>query len=430
MDRGFSNRRAPIAWWLCLIGVAGVAMSDEPPMLRIIHAQTNFDPEPVPTIQSKLEPESAIASPSSEPTAEPKGAEEISPLTLSPSVASPPQELTIQNDGPRACVLLHNGNVVYGTAHQRGEFVVIRRESGVEIQLSRNDVACWANSIHDLYKFRVDNRRDSSVATRLNEIRWCLRYDLFGLAAAELVEVYSVDPSNGEARKLENRLRRAAEVAMRQPSNPSTSNQDFKAASTDVAPPSPMVQAIVDSSEHIRDFSRYVQPLLINRCGQCHSHTSEQAWQLNTPSIGQRATSRMTRQNLTATLGFVDLDSPLDSELLQKSTTAHGDEPAGNDARRSAAAATLLHWIASIEATVPRLQLDQPKSDSLGQYASPISSEEIGPSELPKSELGEATVNPRTDDVTSDPKPSRLPKISNPFDPELFNRKYLVEKDH
>ena len=83
----------------------------------------------------------------------------------------------------QACVLLKNDNVLFGRARQLGEFVMVTTAAGGEVRLPRMSVACWAESIRDLYQFRVDQRGKPNLSSHLHDARWCVRYDLYDLAA-------------------------------------------------------------------------------------------------------------------------------------------------------------------------------------------------------------------------------------------------------
>jgi len=356
----------------------------------------------------------------------------------------------------RPCVLLKNGNVLLGTATQVGEFVVVTREDHCEIKLSRKDVACWADSVRNLYTYRVNQRSKNDpnalLRARINDIRWCLQYNLLDIAALELIEVYAVAPDHREAHRLEKRLRDTAnrlETAGAEPDEEDlvepqqAAKEDFASAHA-----SKVYDAVVQSADGLSDFARYVQPLLINHCGQCHNHfnaSSDRTWRLTTPPTGQRATARMTKENLKVTLAHIDLNSPTESKLLTRAEVAHGNEQTGSDPqlpanRRAATADTLRKWIASIGRAAGDPRVVEPQdvvmdTRSLGQFTS---SSYTPQGDAPQDHVpDQAGTQPRwqtqvdgiDDDANADKQrqPARLPSIGNPFDPELFNRKYATD---
>ena len=131
--------------------------------------------------------------------------------------AEPPVPGAAAAPRDRPCVLMVNQNVLFGTAQQRGEYVIVRRDDESEIQLKRKDVACWAKSIRGLYQFRIDHQYKAGVATHLENARWCLRYDLLDLATQELQSAYAIAPGHPEVDRLEQQLSRAAEIMVAGP---------------------------------------------------------------------------------------------------------------------------------------------------------------------------------------------------------------------
>jgi hypothetical protein len=318
-------------------------------------------------------------------------------------------------------VLLHNDNVLFGAASQLGEYVIVRRGAGNEIRLPRQQVACWADSLRDLYRYRVDHRENRDLASLLKDARWCIRYDLFDLARQEISSVFALDPINQEAQRLASQIERI------------------------VSPPRPKIRSQLETSVQsvtyqdpqgdlggvdlvgLRGFASGVQPMLVNRCGRCHSHTSGRTWILLTPSPGARATARMTRENIAASLRFIDPHTPHNSQLLIKAVTPHGGGPAPLNVRQSKAIEALQNWVSAVTAT---LASRQPARENRSPGVEPSS--------------GQSSAQPSFEswlvdrDATADPvgyvngavqtdTPARLPQVDNPFDPALFNRRYHPE---
>ncbi|EMI16362.1 putative secreted protein [Rhodopirellula maiorica SM1] len=400
----FPNRHVIAAVLLALWGGNQFASSDQPsapmatpsPMLRIVNARTNFQTESVP-----------VANPVEPTVDENHFKNDVNP--------SPPASFPTAESQP--CVLLNNGNVLWGTVTQLGPWIMVSRDGVSEVQLARKDVACWGNSIRDLYQYRIDRRGTGSLASRLEDARWCLRYDLYDLAAKELVDIYAIAPDHPEAKRIEQRLRSTAlaeeDVADVEPTEPAIDDVPND-------PSKAWIPAALASSDRVRDFARFVQPLMINRCAQCHSHDTERKWQLMTPSIGSRPSARMTHDNLKAAFEFLDMQSPMTSEMLVKAQTPHGDEPRGVDARRQTMAATIQKWVESVHANVAPAKSVPTQVPPLGQFFAP---EEAIPMPV-IAEPQEAEV-PAAKPATS-ARPARLPDIGNPFDPELFNRRFAT----
>lgn len=369
------------------------------------------------------------------------------------ATASPAEPVVREKSEDRPCVLLNNDNVLYGVAEQIGEFVIVRSGQAGEIQLSRSAVACWADSIRNLYRYRVDHRSNGDVAVHLRDARWCLRYDLYDLAAAEIRLARQIDPNNSQADLIEDQLRR--QVAA--PSAPSMTN----VASQSVGLQKEPVSDPVDPAT-LRRFASHIQPMLINRCGSCHQSTTlsaENGWAMTLPARGSRASAEMTHANLASTLEYLDLDVPEVSRLLLKATEDHGGVAAPLNSRNAKAIRSFEHWILTATTAMARTR-DHRRVASRKPYSAKsghrdtttrsgadderrIDERRIDepPASGPTSNVGsgeaEAFVAERetmklqvgSSALQSGEGPRRLPEVANPFDPDLFNRRFHPESD-
>lgn len=359
-----------------------------------------------------------------------------------------------------ACVLLRNDQVLFGTAEQQGDWIVVRNGQGNQVRLLRSQVACWADSPRDLYQYRVDHRRSGDPLVHLQDARWCLRYRLLDLAAAELREVYRIVPNHPEAAIIESQLRSALgrphhdEDAREQIAQAAFVDEPFGDTAADDAQDGDYSGGLDSQSFHY--FVRHVHPLLLNRCGGCHSHTSNLDWQLIVPSGRTRASARITRENLRAVLPLVRFGELAESDLLRQAIQPHGGEKAPLHLGDEKAIGAIRTWIqharfsttdgdnfpigsvpfpiqavpfpiqavpsagfaSSMEVT---LDPDLTEWKTLGTTVAPgLSTIGFSPPGMPELEPREAVpLHPRPSG-----QPSRLPAVDNPFDPELFNRRY------
>ncbi len=233
----------------------------------------------------------------------------------------------------QSCVLLKNDNVLYGTAVQQGEWVIIRRDGGTELKLPGDQIACWANSIHDLYRYRVDHRSNLGPGSRIADIRWCLNHRLFHCASREIQsarQLLAVRPNSTLARQLDSLEKRlislmTVDTKIRTVSHQTTANTD----SLDQSGSQPDASRRTVNQGSLRDFTATVQPILLNRCGSCHEQPNESEFQLSMPIAGVRATRRITQRNIQAVIPMINTANPNKSQLLAKAITPHGGGPAG-----------------------------------------------------------------------------------------------------
>jgi hypothetical protein len=128
----------------------------------------------------------------------------------------------------------------------------------------------------------------------------------------------------------------------------------------------------------------------------------------------------MTRENLAASLQYINRSVPEESELLIKATTPHGGSDASLDARSAKAIASLKIWIAMASNAFHT-------SSSAQRSAARQDVANRPPAETPV--VAERPVVMDTDPPSPAPSrsPARLPQVTNPFDPDLFNRRFHSE---
>lgn len=313
------------------------------------------------------------------------------------------------------CVLLKNGNVIDGVARQVGHQVVIDGIGG-QITLRYDEVACWGNSLKDLYRYRVDHREGDSNLARMADVKWCLRHGLLDQAQADLHGAHPSFQTTRQWKQLAGRvLRERNAMAATKTEKPRPSRSAVQTVGFDQAiskqvrrPPSSEVRV---SAEQLTQFTREVQPMLLNRCSQCHHLGTESIFQLIRPTGSRRASAGLTQMNLTAIAPYLDESLGAEKSLYRLATEPHGAmDGAPLSKRDQTAIENLRRWLVSMgeTATTPE--------------------EELSPS--PTLHDATSTSPFKTDDavIETDPSengtdsPARLPQVEDPFDPERFNR--------
>lgn len=348
----------------------------------------------------------------------------------------------------RPCVLLKNDNVLFGQARQLGEFIIIQTGPNDELKIPRSQVACWAKSPADLYRYRLDHRSTNDFNSHLIDARWCLRYELFDLAEHEIQMAKSRSPNNREVLMLEGQLsRRRQPIIAQSAPDPTIATAAFLKESF----PTNDGDANRVDPITLEGFASHVHTTLLNRCASCHNQESDLNWRLTVPSRGTRPTARITRENLTASLPFVDRANPDKSPLLIMATSPHGGVDAPLNARNAKAIEALQLWLTRTANFEPASRLgivDRPApsdanvSDANVSDANvsdamvsdePISSiaqvaytaEILQDSSKSETNRIENAVLAKPTDAATDPQ--RLPTVANPFDPSLFNRRFRLK---
>ena len=197
----------------------------------------------------------------------------------------------------------------------------------------------------------------------------------------------------------------------------------------------------------VEQFTNTVQPLLINRCGagNCHGPSAESSFQLAYPNWSRTLPRRFTQRNLYAALQVRELATPGASPLLAMSTLPHGGSPSrlSTSATRRSCSIWQSGYIAApmipdaslrkISAPRPRFssrraidrrtpRIDHPMPIEPTRWpvkrrpSLPETSRRCHPARRP-------AAGPPTAPVTA--SPAGQGNTSDPFDPEIFNRRYL-----
>ena len=395
------------------------------------------------------------------------------PTSSRARAAGPPSDRT--EDSP--CVLLRNENVLFGVARQFGRFVIVQTGQGGEIQLPRQEVLCWADSLRHLYRYRVDHRQPGDLSALLRDAKWCLRYDLYDLAAKEIRGVWAIDPNNAEASLIEDQLRRQVSASRKPVSREPASSEPVSSESVssesvssgaksdgldpplpvtaksaasgpikivaysgpgEEGPPGEVAKLTSDSLPGderdadvretpvevelptLRRFASQVQPMLINRCGRCHDAAmgDRDGWKIELPPIGSRSSARMTRENLSSALRYVDPLDPERSLLFSKATSAHGGGDSPLDVHDARAIDALKGWLWTAAASQSAIEPSRHALESLDTAKKPSDA-------ITDHAVSDEMSRDRTGSVPAGP--SRLPRVANPFDPDLFNRRFHLD---
>jgi hypothetical protein len=248
----------------------------------------------------------------------------------------------------------------------------------------------------------------------------------------EVEQLRRLDPTNPQCELLHRQVMGAIASAssVSQPTDQGTTDHPeskrFKSSVTIDDSPVALVDyesaALAVDPDRLHDFVSLVQPILVNRCGACHSHTSDQEWQLVTPARGVRTSARMARENYAATIRYIDFSAPESSVLLRYALTAHGGGEPGLGPRNALAAETLKRWMQSVT---------DHQSQASSFATETISSSPLPPLEPAAKEIAESVfpvdtkaLKPVGEVSGSKNGLQRLPQVDNPFDPELFNRTF------
>jgi hypothetical protein len=331
-------------------------------------------------------------------------------------------------------LILRNGQVLGGQITCVGDFYIVTFGQQGEARLPASKVEMCCATLEDAYFRKLDAIRDGDVNAHLDLAEWCLRHHVIARAADQLLRAFALDPANPRFGPLERRLF----LATREPVPP-------------VATRPPQIQTSRPTGPSNRRelppgtvefFTEKVQPLLLNRCATnaCHGVRTERAFQLTRPLRGQSVPHRITQRNLDAALSMVDYEKPMESRLLTAPQSPHGGlaEPIFG-ARSTEEHAALTEWVrrltrrsdeptapSTVEATARRgEELSFTGNSGSGSWeaagAPPPGPTSGGPLSASAGIRVPVPVAPNRPSEESRPQP---PGPRDPFDPEIFNRRY------
>lgn len=323
-------------------------------------------------------------------------------------------------------LLLRNGQVVSGQITRAGDYYIVILGATGEIRLPVADVTAQCASLEDAYTLQAARLSGTRAAEHLDLAEWCLRQRMLAEAAEQVVAAMRLEPENARIKPIERRLELAVAAPPPPPPKATISAATVSAEQLDAA-----ISALPRGS--VEKFGAIVQPILQNRCGanQCHGPNAKSSFTLLKPPAGQSANRRFTQRNLYATLQQIDQSSPDSSPLLIMPQRRHGTAlSAVFDKHSQKQLDELTAWVRTAfavqasagPATIPPAEpvtLSQPSASPAEQAA--VQTEQLA--EQPTA--GPTKINVMRPQTTSPDSPKARFVPRDPFDPEIFNRRYL-----
>ena len=337
-------------------------------------------------------------------------------------------------------LVLRNGQILPGNVTQVRDYylVIIGPSSQVRVPADQVNYAC--NSLDQVYRFKVANTRLATAREHLKLAEWCLHYQLRLRAADHLLTAIAIDPNEPAISRIQ-RFWNASTQAPTRPrptvaAAPTTSSRQDVEAALKTLPPKSMER-----------FTHKVQPLLLNYCSNsnCHGPNSESSFRLVRPLFAKRMTRRFTQRNLHTILQYIDRANPQQSQLLTIPKQPHGNlsTPVFGD-RQEVQYQNLEQWVTKLSpkntaatppphvAPPPHAVLTKPadfQADRLTEkeVKKPKSNDEASLLDelvdtLTKEDRGESPAQPQR------PERRRQFVPRDPFDPQIFNRRYFAKE--
>lgn len=319
-------------------------------------------------------------------------------------------------------VLLRNGNVIDGLITRAGDFYIVTLGTTGEIRLNASEVEAVCGSLDEAYEFKQRHLLGTGIKPHLDLAEWCLRQNLPGRCAQQLVAAMKIDPDHEQLKHLERRLELAQAArppVEKPPAAPPTISADRLDETLRTLP-----------TGSIEKFAAIVQPILLNRCGanQCHGPAAKSEFRLMRPPEGQIATRRITQRNLASALAQLKLSDPESSPLLTLPQGRHGSAlTAVFDKHSQNQLAELISWakltapppMAAVPATIGPVNatLSQPAGTAARVDVPVPPAQSAAPPRV-------GVMRPPLDAPASRSADSPAYTPRDRFDPEIFNRRF------
>lgn len=236
-------------------------------------------------------------------------------------------------------MLLNNGGLFEGTVQRTPDAVIVEGD-GTYVRLRTADVAHVAESLVAAYEWKRARRGKGGLVAvdHLELADWAIENHLWEQAARELLDARQLAPTSGRLELLERRLDEAFRVAStRAPQKTPTPSERTEALNgTPATVPAGTFQRPALPEGALEQFTRRIQPVLLNSCATSGCHGAEPAggFAFDVAYLRGYGDLRSTERNLDRTLGLIDLHNPAASKLLTIAKGPHaGVTPIGGQRR-------------------------------------------------------------------------------------------------
>ncbi|MCH2182350.1 MAG: hypothetical protein MK108_10125 [Mariniblastus sp.] len=356
-------------------------------------------------------------------------------------------------------LVLTNGQVVVGQISRNSDSVFVQTNGGsrVVFPIGRVDFVC--NSLNEAYWQKNARTRASDLAGHVELFHWCMKQGLLEEAQNQIdllvtmeikaVKLEYLNRQLAVALTQQEKARRrsltgqpAQQVDQGVPANREIELVGFAGESSTSAEIERLnqlkrIETAIESlpKASVGVFKRKIEPLLIRNCASCHSDQNTETMPLARLGLNQVIPKRLSQRNLYHVLKHADLHEPLASPLFAAAVAPHAGRETPILEKDSVPYTNLGRWLIEISAR-PHQQHQVPDFETTARLpgfldranAQPVAeSTPTGqpgqPGPLEPSHAPDVPDIPRLDRSTV----SEATAL-DPFDPDLFNRKYLNRK--
>ncbi|MDB5350256.1 MAG: hypothetical protein JWN86_1503 [Planctomycetota bacterium] len=276
--------------------------------------------------------------------AAPQDPGDAAPAATAPAQASAPPKAAPAPapSGPPTVLLLTNGKVHQGEILRDKNGYILKQKIGV-IVFNRRNVERTFYSVEEAYAYKLALCPEDDPDERMKLAIWCLEQKMKPEAKAQLQATLELSPTNRQAKAMlanldrntaalplrDDGIVRAGAVGAAPDQDPDANlnrlRDEFARNPRAVGTPQILDLDPQLAVKRYQEFTRFVHPVLQNRCARCHNEQSQSEFRLiQTHARRDMANDLIVQTNLDATLQIVDRDDLAHSAILSASGMTHG----------------------------------------------------------------------------------------------------------
>ena len=346
-------------------------------------------------------------------------AAQVGPKSVGPGISS---------SSGQALLVLVDGKVLHGQYTPRPDGYDVQVAAG-RMFISSDRVRFIASDLQDAYQRMRSSHSDLTPEIHVELARGCLANKLPDEAHREVLDALHLDPNRADAKRILAALEQRS-------GSPGSSHLGSglteyptirKSAGTPIE-----TRSLAGLSRSVaQEFTRHVQPLMMNKCasGGCHGSGTESSFQLASAHRGSSPT--IAERNLAAVLKQIDLARPSSSPLLVGVEGTHGNlnVPLFRGRLGAQQLDVLRNWVrAAANDIAPDASTeDQPDERKIRLTSAINVSSDPSTSPLPTNNEDTIPHGRRLSSAETDPKflaEAARANAHDEFDPSVFNLKF------
>jgi hypothetical protein len=339
---------------------------------------------------------------------------------LTPAGAQDADELRYADAEPQqpSILVLVDGQVMAGSFIPRPDGYDVQVAGG-RLYVESSRVRFVANDLNHAYQLMRSAHSKLTPEIHMEIARWCLNNHMPEQAKREVLDALKFDPNRADGRRMLQAL--TADVQSGEAPTAGSGVTEFSRAA-DLSRPAGEMRSLAGLSRSVaQDFTRHVQPLLMNKCASagCHGGTGKTGFQLVSAHRGTNPL--IAERNLAAVLSQIDLSDPELSPILAVTAGAHGNSATPLFRGRAGAAQVnaLRSWVLAASDDIAPYASRTQREGSARPVLTRASHTQQRSAEMPH---GRERSTAESDETLLEA--AHRANADDPFNPDEFNQKY------